>query len=281
VEEALELLSEHGEEAKVLAGGQSLGPLLNMRLASPELLVDINGIAELSYIRRRDGFLEVGALARQRAIERSLVIPDGWPLLYEAAPYIGHRTIRNRGTICGSLAHADPAAELLAVATALGARLRIRGPEGERTAGASDFFLSYMTTDLAPDELLVEARFPPLPARTGTAWEEVARRHGDFALVGVAAVVTLAEDGRCEQARLVYTGVAPTPFDAQEAAEMLGGEQPTGELFEEAAEKAAAASDPSSDVHASAAYRRRLVRVLTRRALERALERARGEGDGA
>ena len=278
VEEVLELLGEHGEEAKVLAGGQSLGPLLNMRLATPGVLVDINRVEGLSYLRSGDGVLAVGALARQRSIERSISIPRRWPLLHQAAPYIGHVAIRNRGTICGSLAHADPAAELPAVAVALGARLRIRSARGGREVEAGDFFVNYMTTDLAPDELLVEARFPPLPPRTGTSWKEVARRHGDFALVGVAAVVTLARDGRCERVRLVYTGVAPTPFEAGDAEEMLSGESPTQELFGEAAERAARDCEPGSDVHASAAYRRHLVRALTKRALGEAVRRAREEG---
>lgn len=281
VEEALSLLEEHGETGKILSGGQSLGPLLNMRLASPEVLIDINRLNELSYLRHRDDNLEIGALARQRAIERSPVIEQKWPLLYEAAPYIGHATLRNRGTICGSIAHADPAAELPAIATALDAQLRIRGPEGERITSPDEFFVSYMTTNLEPEELLVEARFPPPQPWTGHAWMEIARRHGDFALVGVAAVLTLREDGTCSAARLVYTGVAPVPFDAQEAADQLVGEQPTEELFATAAERAAESSDPGSDVHASAAYRRHLVRVLTRRALRKALERAKGEGDGA
>src|SRR5919199_1041918 len=267
VQEALSLLEQHGDSGKVLAGGQSLGPLLNMRLASPEVLIDINRLSELSYLRHRDDHLEIGALARQRAIERSPVIEKKWPLLYEAAPYIGHATLRNRGTICGSIAHADPAAELPAIATALDAELRIRGPEGERTARPDEFFVSYMITNLEPEELLVEVRFSPPQPRTGTAWMEIARRHGDFALVGVAAVLTLHEDGTCSAARLVYTGVASVPFDAQEAAEQLVGEQPTEELFASAAEKAADSSEPGSDVHATAAYRRHLVRVLTRRAL--------------
>ncbi len=281
VEEALDLLEQHGDTAKILAGGQSLGPLLNMRLASPEVLIDINRLEDIAYIRHDDGYLKIGALARQRTIERSLLIPKSWPLLYEAAPYIGHPTLRNRGTICGSLAHADPAAELPAIATALDAELHILGPEGERSARPEEFFESYMTTSLKPEELLAEVRFPPPRPRTGVAWLEVARRHGDFALVGVAAVLTLREDGTCEAARLVYTGVAPVPYDAREAAELLAGEQPDGESFDAAAEKAAELSEPGSDVHASAAYRRHLIRVLSRRALGKALERARGEGDGS
>ena len=281
LEEAISLLGEHGEVGKILAGGQSLGPLLNMRLASPEILIDINRLDELSYIRQRDGYLEIGALARQRTVERSTSIPRTWPLISDAMPYVGHLTLRNRGTVCGSLAHADPAAELPAVATALGAELRIVGPEAERTVSAEDYFVSYMTTDLEPDELLAEVRFPPPQPRTGHAWFEIARRHGDYALVGVAAVLTLREDNTWGDARLVYTGVAPVPFDAREAAELLVGEQPSEELFAEVAEHAAKASEPGSDVHASGGYRRHLVGVLTRWALGKALERASEGENGA
>jgi carbon-monoxide dehydrogenase medium subunit len=281
LEEATSLLGEHGEVGKILAGGQSLGPLLNMRLASPEVLIDINRLDELSYIRQRDGYLEIGALARQRTVERSPDIPRKWPLISDAMPYVGHMTLRNRGTVCGSIAHADPAAELPAVATALDAELRVLGPEGERTVSADEFFVSYMTTNLEPDELLAEVRFPPPRLRTGHAWIEIARRHGDYALVGTAAALTLSEDNTCDAARLVYTGVAPVPFDERDAVELLVGEQPSEELFAEAAEQAATASEPGSDVHASAGYRQHLVRVLTRWALGKALERARGDEDGA
>jgi aerobic carbon-monoxide dehydrogenase medium subunit len=281
LEEATSLLDEHGETGKILAGGQSLGPLLNMRLASPEVIIDINRLNELSYIRQQDDHLQIGALARQRALERSILIPRGWPLLCEAAPYIGHPTLRNRGTICGSIAHADPAAELPAVAIALDAELRVLGPQDERMVHPKDFFVSFMTTNLEPNELLVEARFPPTQPRTGHAWVELARRHGDYALVGVAAVLTLNEDGTCKAARLVYTGVASVPFDAQEAAGLLVDEDPTEDSFAAAAEQVATDSEPGSDVHASAGYRRHLVRVLTRRALGEALQRARGDSDGA
>jgi aerobic carbon-monoxide dehydrogenase medium subunit len=281
LEEATSLLGEHGEVGKILAGGQSLGPLLNMRLASPEVLIDINRLNELSYIRQRDGYLEIGALARQRTVERSPDIPRKWPLISDAMPYVGHMTLRNRGTVCGSIAHADPAAELPAVATALDAELRVLGPEGERKVSADEFFVSYMTTNLEPDELLAEVRFPPPRPRTGHAWIEIARRHGDYALVGTAAALTLSEDNTCDAARLVYTGVAPVPFDARDAVELLVGEEPSEELFAEAAEQAATASEPGSDVHATAGYRRHLVRVLTRWALGKALERARGDEDGA
>ena len=280
VDQALGLLAEHADVAKVIAGGQSLGPLLNMRLARPELLIDLNRLRELDYLREDHGALVVGALTRQRAVERSPGVAAHWPLLHEAVAYIGHPTIRNRGTVGGSVAHADPSAELPAVVTALEAELRIRGPRGERTAAPKDFFVTYLTTNLEPDELLVEVRLPPPPARTGYAWEEYARRHGDFALAGVAAAISLASDGICTRARLVYTGVGPVPFDARQAAELLVGQLPTSEAFNLAAERAAAECEPDSDLHASADYRRHLVRGLTRRALERAGSRV-TDGAGA
>ena len=280
VDQALSLLAEHADVAKVIAGGQSLGPLLNMRLARPDVLIDLNRLHELDYLRDDDGALAIGALTRQRAVERSPRVSAQWPLLREAVGYIGHPTIRNRGTVGGSVAHADPSAELPAVVTALDADLRIRGPRGDRTVAPGDFFVTYLTTSLAPDELLVEIRFPPRPARTGYAWEEYARRHGDFALAGVAAAISLASDGVCTGARLVYTGVGPVPFDARQAAELLVGRTPTSEAFRLAAERAAADCEPESDLHASADYRRHLVRGLTRRALERALSRVK-DGSGA
>ncbi|MGH3090327.1 MAG: FAD binding domain-containing protein [Rubrobacteraceae bacterium] len=281
LEEAVSLLEEHGFTGKILAGGQSLGPLLNMRLAFPEVLVDLNKVSELDYIKRENGHLEIGAIARQRRLEKEPGIGEGWPLLREVAPWIGHTTLRNRGTICGSIAHADPAAELPAVAVALGAEMDIAGPDGKRTSTPEEFFISYLTTDLEPEEILTSVRFPsPLP-RSGSAFMEIARRHGDFALVGVAAVMTLGEDGEISGAKLVYTGVDSIPFQAKEAAGMLAGESPGEELFADVAEKASAECEPGSDIHASANYRRRLVRVLTRRAIGKALERAKGENDGA
>ena len=276
-EEVLSLLGEHGDAAKVLAGGQSLGPMLNMRLAFPELLVDINRLEELSYVQEQDGQLVVGALARQREVERFVSEHSGWPLLKEAMPVIGHVTNRNRGTVCGSLAHADPAAELPAVATVLGAEIRIAGPDGERTVSPEDFFVSYMMTNLEPEELLLEVRFPATPPRTGSAWLELARRHGDYAIAGVGTVLTLDEGGKCDSARLVYIGVSSVPFDAQGAAASLIGEEPTEELFAEVAAQASAESEPGSDIHASAAYRQHLTKMLTQRALKRALNQAKGE----
>jgi carbon-monoxide dehydrogenase medium subunit len=274
VAEALELLARHGDESKALAGGQSLGPLLNLRLASPALLVDLNGIPELEGVAERDGALVVGAMTRQRVLERSAEVAAACPLLAEALRSVGHVAIRNRGTLGGSLAHADPAAELPAVATALGAEVRVRGPGGERTLAAAELFVMPLVTTVAPDELLVSVTFPRKPSRTGHAWVEVARRHGDFALAGVAAAVSLDESGAVGDVRLALAGVGPVPFDASaEAATMIGPRLTEGAIDDVAA-RAAGLCEPPSDVHASSDYRRRLARVLVRRALGVAVERA-------
>ena len=276
VEEALALLAEHGDEAKVLAGGQSLIPTMNFRLAQPAVLVDLNNIAELFYIRPNgDGGLRIGAMTRQAQVERDPLVAERAPLVHETMPHIAHPQIRNRGTFGGSIAHADPAAELPAVSVALGGRFLARSQGGERWIPAQEFFWGLFTTALEPDELLVEIELPPMPPHTGWAFHEVARRHGDYALVGVAALVTLDEAGACEQARLVYLGVGDGPVEAQQAADVLRGQAPTPEAIRAAAETAASADiDPVSDIHASAEFRRHLAKVLARRALEQAVERA-------
>ncbi|HEY7060294.1 MAG TPA: xanthine dehydrogenase family protein subunit M [Chloroflexota bacterium] len=273
-DEALALLAQYGDDAKALAGGQSLVPLMNFRLARPGRLVDLNLIAALSHLRVEAGALRIGAMTRQREIERSPLVAAGWPLLAEATALIGHAQIRNRGTVGGSLAHADPAAELPAVMAALDAEFVVRGAGGERTVPATEFFLGYLTTALAPDELLVEIRVPALPPRTGGAFVEVSRRHGDFALVGVAALVTLDADGVISAARLAFTGAAPTPLRAARAEARLVGERPAEPLFREAGLLASADLEPEDDLHASAAYRREVGGVLARRALVQAAARA-------
>jgi carbon-monoxide dehydrogenase medium subunit len=275
VDEALALLAQHADEAKPLAGGQSLVPLMNFRLARPGVLVDLNRIPELQYIREHDGGLAIGAMTRQRAAERSALVRERCPLLAAALPLVGHPPIRNRGTVGGSLAHADPAAELPAVAAALDAELVVRGPSGERVARPDAFFLTYLTTTLEPTELLVEVRFPAWPAGAGWAFEELSRRHGDFAIVGVAAVLQLDSQGQVADARLAFIGAAPTPVRAHAAEAALRGQPATAETFRAAAERVVDALDPSDDVHASAAYRREVAKVLARRALVAAHERAR------
>lgn len=274
--EAVSLLSDLGEEAKPIAGGQSLGPMLNLRLATPSALVDLNRIGELDVARvGEDGTLVLGALARHRMVEHSSLIREGWPLLHEAMPFVGHMAIRNRGTVGGSLAHADPAAELPAVVTALAGEFHIEGPDAARRVGADVFFSTYLTTCLAPGELLREVRLPVRAPRSGHSWMEFAPRAGDYAVVGVAAVVQLDADGRYEAARLVYAGVADVPWSA-EAAQLLTGERPSEELHGRVAETAAEASAPPTDVIASSAFRRRLIRVLTERALRVAVARTGG-----
>ena len=275
LDEALGALAEHGDGAKVLAGGQSLVPLLNFRLVRPAYLVDLNEVPGLAYVRRENGHLAIGALTRQRAVETSALVREVQPLLADAMPQIGHVQIRNRGTIGGSLAHADPAAELPAVVAALDGQLVVQSARGRRVLSAAEFFVAYLTTALDPTELLVEVRVPVTPPRTGTAFLEVSRRHGDFALVGVAATVTLDEAGACTRCAIAITGVGPTPVVARDAARGLVGTTPTAKALEDAGQAAAAGLDPDGDLHASSEYRRHVAGVLTRRALTRALERAR------
>lgn len=274
---ALDALARHGGDAKILAGGQSLIPVMSFRLAQPSILVDLNKISELSFLRRgEDGGLSIGAMTRQRRLERDPLVAEAAPLLREAVPWIAHPQIRNRGTLGGSLSHADPAAELPAIALALRARLRLRKAGGDRWVEAGDFFAGLFTTALEPDEILVEAAIPPLAPRTGWAFLEVARRHGDYAQVGVAALVTLGDDDRCREARLVYLSVGDAPVEAREAALLLAGQEITPAAIEAAAEKASRDEmSPRGDVHASPEFKRHLARVLTGRALRRAAERAR------
>jgi CO/xanthine dehydrogenase FAD-binding subunit len=279
VEETLALLAELGEGAKLLAGGQSLVPLLNFRLVRPQHLVDLNAVANLAGIREDDGHLVIGAMTRQRAVETSALVRQRCPLLAEAMPQIGHVQIRNRGTIGGSLAHADPAAELPAVVAALDGELVVRSARGRRVLKAEQFFLGYLSTAAEPSELLVEVRLPAVPARTGTAFLEVSRRHGDFALVGVAAIVTLDEAGVCTGSAIALTGVGSTPVVAREAAGALVGVKPSASAFADAGRRVTAVLRPDGDMHASREYRQHVGGVLTARALARAAERAGGDDE--
>jgi carbon-monoxide dehydrogenase medium subunit len=277
LQEAVAVLQKHDGEAKLLSGGQSLMPLLNMRLARPEILVDLARIPGLDGIREEDGTLVVGAMTRQRAIEFSDAVRSRHPLVHAATMHIAHPQNRNQGTVGGSLAHADPAAEYPAVALAVDAQFRATGPSGERTIEAADFFVTYLTTSLEADEILTEVRLPALPAASGWSFTEVARRHGDYAMAGVTAVLTLDGAGRCARARLVLFGVGATPVRATQAEQMLVGEKPAENLFRQAGERAAGdIEEPLSDVHATSEYRQDLARVLTRRALTEAAARAGG-----
>ena len=272
-DEAIELLERYDAEAKILAGGQSLLPLMNFRLAAPAYVVDTNRIAELSYIRRTNGVLAFGAMTRQGDIEDSPVVAESCPLLLEATRLVGHRTIRNRGTIGGSIAHADPSAEYPAVLAALDGEVVVRGPTGERVISAGDLFLTICTTTMAPNELLVEVRMPVLPAGTGSAFVELNRRHGDWAIVGAAAVVTVDEDGSCSEARIALAGVGGTPIRCREAEASLAGRDLKDDVLAEAAERSAAVAEPSDDLHASADYKRAMIQVFVERALRLARER--------
>jgi CO/xanthine dehydrogenase FAD-binding subunit len=249
-------------------------PLLNFRLTRPAAIVDINGVEELNYLRREDGWLAVGALVRQRTAELSALVTATCPLLAEALPFIGHFQIRNRGTVVGSLAHADPAAELGAIALALGVELKLQSAHGTRTVPAAEFFVSYLTTALAPDELLVEVRFPEARPRTGYAFAEFARRHGDFALVGVAAIVEQDAAQRCADARLAFTGVGPVPILITDEQGLLRGGPLAPRAMSAFAERAAASFEAEPDIHASAQYRRELAGVLAEQALRSATARA-------
>lgn len=277
VEEALALLAEHGDEAKILAGGQSLVPTMNFRLAQPAVLIDINRLRDLAYIRPAEGGVQgihIGAMTRQRAVEKSALVAERAPLLHETMPYIAHTQIRNRGTIGGSVAHADPAAELPAIALTLDARVRVRSAEAERWIAADGFFLGMLETSMADEELLVEVEIPDLPAKTGYAFVEFARRHGDYALVGVAARVALDAKGACRDARVVLMSVGERPVEARNAASALEGQSPSSEALRAASHAAGYDDiDPHGDVHATPEYRRHLAEVLTRRALERAISR--------
>ncbi|BDG60792.1 FAD binding domain-containing protein [Caldinitratiruptor microaerophilus] len=272
--EALALLRQHGEDAKVLAGGQSLVPALNMRLTAPRLLVDLNRIPELAYIRSDGDMLAIGAMTRHAEVEHSPLVADWQPLLREAVRHVGHVQIRNRGTVGGSLAHADPAAELPAVWACLDGRFRIAGTGGVREVGPDDFFVMYYTTCIEPGEILVEVRLPRLPETAGYAFVEMARRSGDFAIVGVACVVDMGGDGAVREARIALTGVGTTPIRARGAEAVLQGERPGEKVFAEAGRKVREAVEPESDIHATAEYRRHLSDVLTRRALRLAVRQA-------
>jgi CO/xanthine dehydrogenase FAD-binding subunit len=274
VDEVVESLAQHGSAARVLAGGQSLVPLLNMRLAGPELLIDINDVQELGGLATWDGGVAIGAMVRQSTLEHADLVRQRLPLLAEASRLVGHPPIRHRGTVGGSLAHADPAAELPTAMLALEATMLARGPRGTRPLTAADFFVGYLTTALEPDELLTEIRVPGMPPGTGGAFLEVSRRLGDFAICGAAALVTLNSGGRCDRVRIALCGVGTGPTRAGHAEDVLLGELPTGAVLTDAARRVVEDIDPPSDIHGSADYRRKLAVVMTRRTVELAAQRA-------
>ena len=273
LEEALGLLERFNSEAKVLAGGQSLVPLMNFRLAQPRYLIDINRISDLSYIREENGSIAFGALVRHTTIEKSGLLTSKCPLLVEATRLIGNTAIRNRGTIGGSLAHADPSAEYPAVVLALDGEVRAMGPRGERVIPARDFFLTFCTTALAANELLTEVRLPVLPPGAGWAFEELTPRYGDYATVGVAAVISLDRQSRCEDVRIALAAVGPTPIRSSDAENRLKGEVPSPERIKVVSKKLADVAQPTGDTHASASYKQAMVAVLVERALRKAVTR--------
>lgn len=275
VDETCSLLARYGSDAKLLAGGQSLVPLLALRLAQPAALIDLNGVHELDYIRADDNGVAIGAMTRQRTVERSSVVRETCPLLPAAVEWIGHPQIRNRGTIGGSLVHSDPAAELPALATLLDATFTITNAQGaKRTVKPDEFFVTYLTTAVEPEEMLSEIYFPTLPAGTGWSFVEVARRHGDFALVGAAATVALDSAGACSNARIALFGVAPTATRSPSAEQALLNQKPDEQTIAAAATEVVKDIDPPGDVHASVEYRKYVATNLVRRALTEAVQRA-------
>ena len=273
--QALNVLRRAPGETKILAGGHSLLPMLKLGLVDVKLLLDIGRIRELAYIRRDDGQVRIGPLTTHAAIERSAELRQALPLLAEAAELIGDRQVRNRGTIGGSLAHADPAADLPAVVLALEAELRLSGGHGDRTIGTNDFFVDLLTTALTPDEIMTEIRIPALPPGTGTSYQKFAHPASRFAVCGVAAVVTLGEGDRVERVRVGVTGVGPKAYRATAVETALVGQTATSEALAEAAQHAADGTDALSDLVASTEYREHLARVFTQRALAQAVARAR------
>lgn len=274
IEETLQALATHGSDAKLLAGGHSLIPILKLRLAAPRYVVDLRHVPGLNSLREKDGRLEIGAMVTHATIETSDLVKRLCPVLAEAAAEIGDAQVRNCGTIGGSLAHADPAADYPAPVLALDAVIVAQGPSGARDIPAREFFLDLMTTALAAGELITAVRVPPLRTRTGSAYLKVHHPASGFAIVGVAAVVTLAQNGGIAEARIGVTGMAAKPFRATRAEEQLRGRKPDAETLRGAAQQVADGVDPLGDIHASADYRAELARVYARRAVERALARA-------
>lgn len=274
VEEAVSLLRQHGDEAKLLAGGHSLIPIMKLRLAQPKFVIDIGRLPGLSEIKEDGGAIAIGSLVTHHAIETSDLLKSKLPLLPETAAVIADVQVRNRGTIGGSLVHADPAADLPATALALEAELRVTGPGGQRSIKAEDFFIGLLATAIASDEILTSVRFPLLPQKTGSAYVKVPNKASHYAIVGVAAVVTLGKDGRCEQARIGLTGVTHKPQRASAVENALAGKPLDDATITAAAELATDGIRALSDLHASAEFRLHLTRVMTRRALKLAASRA-------
>jgi aerobic carbon-monoxide dehydrogenase medium subunit len=274
--EAIQLLQRHGDEAKVLSGGQSLLPLLKLRVGAAGHLVDIGRIPGLEYIKEEGGFLKIGGRTRESALERSDLIRSKYPLLFDTARVIADPLVRNRATVGGNLAHADPANDHPATMLALGAEVTATGPKGQRTIKMGDFFTGIFSTALAPDEILTEIRIPIPPPRSGGAYVKLERKVGDFATAAAAAQVTLNAGGEIEQVGIALTSAGPTPLKASDAERFLLKKKPDAKTIAEAARLAGLAASPSADRRGSVQYKREMARVLTGRALARAIERAGG-----
>jgi carbon-monoxide dehydrogenase medium subunit len=273
VEEAVALLAEHGDDAKILAGGQSLIPAMRFRLASPAILIDINNLTGLEYVREEQGYLAIGALTREMMLEESPALARSYPLLADAARVIADPLVRNRATVGGNIAHADPANDHPAVMLAYGAQVVARGPQGTRVIPIDEFFVGMFETSLRPGELLIEIRIPKPPANAGGAYVKNERKVGDYAVSAVAVQLTM--DGTiCAAARIALTNVSPVPIRALNAEQALIGQALSEDVLEAAGRAAAAECDPSADLRGSVEYKRDLTRVLTKRAIRKAAERA-------
>jgi len=276
LDEAIALLQKLGPEAKLLSGGQSLIPMMKLRILSPQHIVDINRIPGLDYISESDGHLKIGALAREHQLETSEVVQTKLPILADTAKFIADPLVRSQATVCGNLAHGDPANDHPATMLALGATLVATGPKGQREIPIADFFSGLFTTALEPEEILTEIKIPLPPAKSGGAYLKLERKVGDFATAGVAAQITLDGGGNCSSAGVGLTNVGMTPIKATRTEAFLTGKTLDEATIKQAAETAASESQPSDDIRGSADYKRDLVRVLTARALTRALDRAKG-----
>ncbi len=276
LQEALSLLQEHGDAAKLLAGGHSLIPMMKLRLAQPALLIDLNRVEGLDYVEERDGFLCIGAMAREEALESTPVVREKYPLLHDTALMIADPQVRNLATVGGNLAHSDPANDHPATMLAYDARVKAVGPNGERTIAVREFFTDFFTTALDEGEILTEIQIPAPGPRSGGAYFKLERKVGDFATAGVAVQLALDENGHCDTVGIGLTNVAPIPMRAKRAESLLHAESPTDAAIDEAARLAAEDCDPTADLRGPVAYKRAMVEELTKRALRKALQRARG-----
>jgi len=273
--EALDLLEEIGDDGKIIAGGQSLVPIMNMRLASPKCIIDINGLNELDYIKHEGNVLKIGTLTRQSKVEKSEIVANACGLLLEAITQIGHVQTRNRGTFGGSIVHADPSAELPLALLTMNGSVQIASKDEVRNVDAEDFFITYLTTDIMPTEILTEVSIPIIEDRSGYSFQEIARRHGDFALVAASCLMTVDDQNQISSVRLALGGVEAIPLLIEDAEDILVGEILSDSLIDKLLESVEMAVEPESDLHAAAEYRTHLAKILTKRTLTQAYERAR------